>query len=164
MSYLAILVVSHLDRFTNRCWHVALDDGTSEGRPAGHDGTYQTTVTVPDFKPLEIEVEWKALPRDLMYDILQIPDKQEHIQNGLANPGFDDPPDYCEFFWTRQRAYAELGLYVSGVAERLRKYTGMPVVESRPGEWNRDVSLRETVDKVDKERAESETRQRIELE
>lgn len=35
-SYLAILVVSHLDRFANSCMHVALDDGTEYGRPAGN--------------------------------------------------------------------------------------------------------------------------------
>jgi hypothetical protein len=30
-SYLAILVVLHLDRFSNGCMAVALDDGRSEG-------------------------------------------------------------------------------------------------------------------------------------
>lgn len=36
-SYLAILVVTHLDKFANGCLSVAYDDGTSEGRPAGED-------------------------------------------------------------------------------------------------------------------------------
>jgi hypothetical protein len=158
-SYLAILVVSHLERFVNGCWHVALDDGTLEGRPAGSDGVYHTTtIKTPEFKPLDIEVEWKVLPRDLMYDILQIPDKQGHVENWLANPGFDDPPDYVEYFWTRQRDYAALGLEVSAVAKRLRKHARMPSVESPPGEWSRDVSLQEVIDKVDKERAEYEQR------
>lgn len=34
-SYLAILVVSHLDRFADGCVAVVGDDGTSYGQPAG---------------------------------------------------------------------------------------------------------------------------------
>jgi hypothetical protein len=158
-SYLAILVVSHLERFVNGCWHVALDDGTSEGQPAGRDGLYyMATVKAPEFKPLDIKVEWKVLPRDIMYDILQIPDKQDHIENRLANPGFEEPPDYSEYFWARQRDYAALGLEVSAVAKRLRTHASMPIVESPPGEWNRDIALQEAIDKVAKERADYERR------
>jgi hypothetical protein len=139
--YLSILVVSHLGRFANGCMHVALDDGTSEGRPAGNNGEYcQTTVKPPEFKPLDIEVDWKVLPKDLMYDILQIPDKREHIENRHAGIWeFDDPPDYGEFFWARRRDYAELGLHVSAGSKRLRKYAGMQIEERPPGEWNREV-------------------------
>lgn len=159
-AYLAILVVSHLDRFANACWHVALDDGTSEGRPAGRDGEYhKVTVSAPDFSPLEIKVEWKVLPKDLMYDILQIPDMREHIENRLSGVwDFDDPPDYTEFFWTRQRDYAELGLHISAVAKKLRRYADMPVEESPPGDWNREVSLQEVIDKIDAKRAAYEKR------
>ena len=158
-SYLAILVVSYLDRFANGCWHVAFDDGTSEGRPAGDDGaSYRATVKPPEFRPLDIDVEWRVLPKKLMYDILQIPDKQEHLQNGLVNPDLDDPPDYGEFFWRRRRDYAELGLYVSAVARSLRKHADMPLGETPSGEWDRDVSLQEVINSVDKERADWEQR------
>jgi hypothetical protein len=159
-SYLAIIVVSHLDRFTNGCWSVAFDDGTSEGSPAGGNGIHKTTVEAPAFRPLEIEVEWRSLPQELMYDILQIPDKQDHLENILANPGFDDPPYYGEFFWTRRRDYAQLGLHVSRVTKRLRKHARMPIVEGPPGE-NREVSLQEIINEVDNERAKWERHQRI---
>lgn len=159
-AYLAILVVSHLDRFANGCLHAALDDGSREGRPAGNNGEYrQTTVTPPEFLPLDIEVEWKVLPKDLMYEILQIPDKREHIENRIAGIWeFDDPPDYGEFFWARQRDYAELGLHVSAVAKKLRKHAKMAIDESRPGEWNREIALQEIINKVDSERAAYEKR------
>jgi hypothetical protein len=159
-TYLAVLVVSHLDRFANGCLQVALDDGTSEGRPAGNNGEYyQTTVKPPEFLPLDINVEWKVLPKDLMYDILQIPDKREHIENRITGIWeFDDPFDYGEFFWARQRDYAELGLQVSAVAKKLRKHAEMPIEESRPDEWNREVALQEVIDKVDGERAAYEKR------
>ncbi|MFT3955738.1 MAG: hypothetical protein QM722_15530 [Piscinibacter sp.] len=159
-SYLAILVVSHLDRFANGCMGVAFDDGTSEGRPAGADGIYhQATVKAPEFTPLDIKVEWKVLPRQLMYDILQIPDKQDHLNNQLAGVSeFDDPPEYTEYFWRRRRDYAELGLQVSAVAKRLREFAGLKIEEGIPGDWNRDVAMKEVIDKIDKERADWEKR------
>ncbi len=159
-SYLAILVVSHLDRFANGCMGVAFDDGTSEGQPAGADGIYhQATVKAPEFTPLDIKVEWKVLPRQLMYDILQIPDKQDHLNNQLAGVSeFDDPPEYTEYFWRRRRDYAELGLQVSAVAKRLREFAGLKIEEGIPGDWNRDVAMQEVIDKIDKERADWEKR------
>lgn len=158
-SYLAILVVSHLDRFANGCMHVAHDDGTEYGRPAGDGEYHKATVSAPDFLPLDIKVEWKVLPKDLMYDILQIPDKREHIENRIAGIWeLDDPPDYSEFFWARRRDYAELGLYVSAVAKRLRKHAGMPIEKSPPGEWSRDIAMQEMIDKIDEKRAAYEKR------
>lgn len=158
-SYLAILVVSHLDRFANGCMHVALDDGTEYGRPAGNGEYNQVTVPAPEFLPLDIKVEWKVLPKDLMYDILQIPDKREHIENRIIGIWeFDDPPDYSEFFWARQRDYAELGLHVSAVAKKLRKHAGLQIEESPPGEWNRDTAMQEIIDEIDKKRAAYEKR------
>lgn len=159
-AYLAILVVSHLDRFASGCWHVALDDGTSEGRPAGGDGEFhQVTVSAPEFLPLEIKVEWKVLPKELMYDILQIPDKREHIENRLSGVwDFDDPPEYTEFFWSRQRDYAELGLSVCAVAKKLRGFAGMPIEEKQQGDWSREVSLQDVIDLIDAKRAAHEKR------
>lgn len=160
-SYLAILVVTHLDRFANGCMDVAHDDGTSEGRPAGKDGSNQTTVSPPQFAPLDIKVEWRVLPRQLMYDILEIPAKQEHLEKQLSGVAeFDDPPDYTEFFWSRRRAYAALGLKVSGVAKRLREFAKMPTEDgSIPGDWNRDVAMQDVIDKLDAARTAYEKSQ-----
>lgn len=158
-SYLAILVGSHLDRFANGCWGCALDDGTECGQPAGGDGRYQTTVEPPHFSPLEIDVEWKVLPKSLLYDILQISDKHERISNRLANIAeHGDPYDLGEYFWVRQRDYAELGLHTSAIAKRLRTHAGLPTEEAHAGEWNRDVSLQEAIDDIDKQRAAYEKR------
>ena len=153
-SYLAILVASHLDRFANGCWSCALDDGTAYGQPAGEDGRYQTTVEPPQFNPLEIDVEWKVLPKDLMYDILQIPSKREHITSRLAGIAeHSDPYDPGDYFWSRQRDYAELGLHTLAVAKRLRKHAGLPIDEAPSGEWNRADSLQGVIDDIDQKRA-----------
>lgn len=159
-AYLAILVVSHLDRFANGCMYVAHDDGTEHGRPASQDGQYhEVTASAPEFLPLDIKVEWKVLPKNLMYEILQIPDKRDHLENRLAGIWeFDDPPEYTDFFWTRRRGYAELGLHVSTVSKKLRKHAGMPIEESPAGGWSRDAAMREVIEKIDAERAAYEQR------
>lgn len=160
-SYLAILVVSHLDRFANGCLSVAYDDGTWEGRPAAEDGVRrETTVKPPEFAPLDIKVEWRVLPRALLYDILEIPAKQEHIENQLSGVGdVDDPPDYTEFFMRRRRDYAELGLKVSGVAKRLREFAQMPIEDAIPNGWSRDVAMQEIINNLDAAHAANEKRQ-----
>lgn len=95
-----------------------------------------------------------------MYDILEIPAKQEQLENQLCGVWeFDDPPDYTEFFWRRRRDYADLGLKVSGVAKRLREFSQMPIEEGIPSDWNRDVAMQEVIDNLDAARAAYEKRQ-----
>lgn len=158
-DYLAIIVVSHLDRYVNGCLNVANDDGTDEGRPAGSDGMACSTTKPPILEPLDIEVEWKSLPRDLMYSVLRIPDKQKSLSHWLSEvKKLDDPPDFGDYFWSRRYGYAELGLEVLEVTKRLRKHAGMSIEESAPGEWSRDLAFREIMDKVSEERSEYKNR------
>jgi hypothetical protein len=158
-SYLAILVLAHLDRFVNGCLDVAFDDGTSEGQPAGMDGQcHQTTACAPLFDPLALNVDWKVLPPKLMYDILKLPYRAEQLENYLADEGFFDPPDYTDFFWTRRHGYAVLGLEVSAVASHLREYANLPLEAPIEGKLDRDEQLREQRDKIDNERAEYQDR------
>jgi hypothetical protein len=159
--YLSINVLSHLERVANQCFHVALDDGTAMGQPAGKDGEYVPTTKPPEFRPLELDVEWKVLPQDLLYAILRVPDDQAQIENRLwgIDEYDDDYPDHTEFFWVRQRDYAELALSVSNLARRLRAYGKLPpVVEPKPGEWNRDEELQNIIKRVDDARNAYERR------
>ena len=160
-TYLGVIVVSHLDRFANGCSHVAFDDGTEYGSPAGKNGEYVTTTALPAFQPLEISVDWRLLPKDLMYPILRLPDLQEQLQSSLAGvTQYDnDPPEHTEFFWVRQRGYADLGLQASDLARKLRVHAGIPVEESRPGEWNRDQNLKDVIKDIDAKRTAWERRQ-----
>lgn len=160
-AYLAIIVVSHLNRIASDCLNVAMDDGTEYGRPAGNHGQeYAPTTKPPVFRPLEIEVEWKVLPPDLMYLILRLPDLIEQIQNKLSGIlEFDDDfPDHAEYFWTRRRDFADLGLQVSGLARRLRVYALMPHDDPKQGEWNRDEEFRNVIATVDGKRRAYEDR------
>jgi len=161
-AYLAIIVVSHLDRFATGCLHVALDDGTRyDGRPAGRNEEENVpTVKPPEFQPLDLNVEWKVLPQNLMYAILLLPNKREQIQSRLAGlSDFDeDYPEHSDYFWARRRDYSELGLEASDLARRLRKHAGIPVKEPKAGAWSRDQEFRDVIVRIDDERKEAERR------
>lgn len=158
-SYLAILVVAHLDRFVNGCLEVSFDDGTSEGRPSGEDGRHQATTTAPSFDPLALSVDWKVLPAELMYGVLNIPYKTEKLQSHISGVWeFADPPDYTDAFWARQHGYATLGLEVSALAKLLRKHADLPAETPAIGDWDRDDALRAQAAKIEKARADYEAR------
>jgi hypothetical protein len=96
----------------------------------------------------------------MMYDILRIPDKRAHINQHIANVyEFDDPPDFKEHFWTRRRGYAELGLFVSSVARRLRASASLPIENEGPSHWNRHEEMRKVIAEIDEDRAAWEKRQ-----
>jgi hypothetical protein len=155
-TYLAILVVAHLDRFANACLHVAFDDGTEEGRPAGTQGCWAPTVSPPAFDPLSFKVNWKALTSDLMYDVLGMPYRIEQLEQDILEVyEHDGPPDYSEYFCKRRHGWALLGLEFSELARRLRAHAGLPALPERPDSWNRDDQLREIRDKMEREKKAS---------
>ncbi|MBS0455382.1 MAG: hypothetical protein JSS14_29130 [Proteobacteria bacterium] len=124
-TFLAVQALAHLERFIAGCLSVAYDDGTEYGRPSNGD-YHQATVDPPSFEPDSLDVDWKSLPTELMYRILEIPYLLEQIQNRLSDERFDDPPDYHEYFLTRRMRYAELGLEVHATAEMLRGHARLP--------------------------------------
>ncbi|WP_334011867.1 hypothetical protein [Burkholderia cepacia] len=149
-AYLAIVVASHLDRFANGCLSVALDDGTSEGHPAGKNGEHKPTTRAPEFLPLEIKVEWKALPREIMHAILRLPDERDQIQNrlgGIIEFNYD-PPAHAEYFWARRRDYATLGLRAGALARQLRALANLDSLEPPPNAPSRDQLLQDMIDDV----------------
>ncbi|WP_081061695.1 hypothetical protein [Burkholderia vietnamiensis] len=150
VAYLAIVVSSHLDRFANGCLSVALDDGTVEGRPAGKNGERTPTTRAPEFLPLEIKVEWKALPREVMHAILRLPDERDQIQNrlgGIIEFNYD-PPEHSEYFWARRRDYAKLGLRAGALARQLRALASLEFFEQPPSEPSRDQLLQDMINDV----------------
>jgi hypothetical protein len=135
-EYLAIRVACELDRFVYRCVDVAHDDGTSYGQ-YDKDGCARIQVTPPEFNPNDLDVDWRSLPSNLMYEILNLPNKIE-IANEAISSVFDHvagPPYYEEGFEARQLHYSELGLLAMGLAERLRKYAKLPAFEA-PENWS----------------------------
>ncbi|NOS87806.1 MAG: hypothetical protein HOP34_04575 [Methylococcaceae bacterium] len=138
LVYLTIRFACVLDTFVNSCVDVVADDGLCNGQP-DPNGDCSIQVKTPKFEPLEIEVEWKSLPSELMYELLNFPNLIES-----ANHTIDDafeylaiPPDYAEGFEKRQIQYANLGLKAHALSEKLRKIGGLPLAEVRsPEDWD----------------------------
>lgn len=157
-AYLATLVLAHLERFVDGCLDVAYDDGTSEGRPSGEDGYCQATTRIPEFEPLELKADWKAISVELMHEILNVPHRTHELKRYLSDPGFDDPPDHGEYFWTRQYEFAKLGLYVIALADRLRTFAELPAPLPGPYERTSEAILLERKQHLDEVRRVVEER------
>ena len=134
-EYLSIQVSCELERYVVRCAKVVGDDGLCQGQP-DEQGYHAIQVEVPKFDPMSLSVEWKSLPANLMYEILDFSYKAE-IANQAISDEFEyvaDPPEYSEGFEERQFQYATLGISASQLATKLRKHIGLPA--RSVGDWN----------------------------
>lgn len=147
-AYVASVAIEHLERYISACVDVAYDDGTAYGQPAGGNGYHQATTKEPKFDPHKLDVNWRILPPELIYDIFAIRSRQEHIQDYLHSPGFDDPPEYCDYFWTRRLLFAKHGQEVIEIARRLRKTGGLPEEVLTKGDWTRERAFAEVIEKA----------------
>ena len=149
-EYLAIRVVCALDSFLENCASVVLDNGVPD-----EDGYYRIRVTAEAPQIEFSDVNWKALPADLMYTILSFPNLIAEINNYVAS-SFDhaSPPEFEESFELRQREYAQLGLKVSALSDELRVRFRIPHREM--SNWDIVGYLRERNDKLSQLQADRE--------
>lgn len=154
-TYLAIIVASQLNRLASGCLDVSQDDGTTQGQPSGETGHHETTTVAPDFRPLELDVDWKLLPKELLYSILRIPDQLDQLARNISGIwDFEfDPPEHIEYFHARRRGYALLGLQASEVAKKLLSYSGLPIEKPSEGEWSRDQCMENIICDIDAKRS-----------
>ena len=134
-EYLSIQIVSMLDRFIGGCVEVVYDDGLCDGQ-SDERGYSSIQVTPPEFKPETVDVEWKSLPANLMYEVLSLPGDIEDSRGKISN-AFEylaNPPDFYEGFEERQYQYAELGLKALRLSLKLRQFSGLPAKDY--GEWD----------------------------
>ena len=152
--YLAVQVVGQLDRYVFACSEVVTDNGLSQGQRDAQ-GFLVAQVQTPKFNPESFNVEWRSIPVDLMYEILDLPYKAEvaaHIIEGASENS--NPPDFDDFFEERQLQYSELGLQAAAIANRLRKLAKLPersVAHWDPIEWMK--KYKSDIEKLRNERA-----------
>ena len=146
-EYLAILVSCQLEKFIAGCAGVAGDDGLCEGQ-TDKDGYSSIQVESPTLALNDLKVEWKVLPANLMYSILQFPYKAELVAQ-KTNYEFNhaSPPDYSEAFEERQLQYSILGMEASRLVAQLLKYVALP--EAKQDEWDPIAFMREQKAKID---------------
>lgn len=125
-EYLALTVVPLLERFAHRCRLVSMDDGTDDyGQPSGQDERCEIVVPDPEFKPDAIVVDWKSVPAEISFFVLQLPYRLEMMRSDYSGEySYDDTPDYTPFFNARRLSFATLGIEVLNVSAKLRKIIG----------------------------------------
>jgi len=134
VEYLSIQVSCALERYVAHCAKVVSDDGLCYGQP-NKDGYSSIQVLPPTFEPESLKVEWKSLPANLMYEVLDFPYKAEiasqSVENAFEN---DHPPDFDVGFEERHFQYATLGIVASKLAAELRQHVGLPARSA--GDWD----------------------------
>jgi hypothetical protein len=150
--FLAVQVVGRLDRYVFACSEVTTDDGLSQGQRNEH-GYCVAQVKPPEFSPETLSVEWRSLPGDLLYEILDLPYKAEvasHIVEGASENAH--PPDFDDYFEERQLQYASLGLQAAVIAGRLRRHAKLP--ERSTAHWDPIAWMNDKKSKIEATRAE----------
>ncbi len=157
-EYLSIQVSCELERYMAKCAEVVGDDGLCEGQ-TDEDGYHAIQVQTPKFDPMSLDVEWKSLPGDLMYEILDFPYRAE-IANQAINAVFEyeaGPPEYWEGFEERQLQYVTLGLAASQLAKKLRKHVDMAA--RSVGDWDPVRYMEEKKSTIEARRAKRAIRE-----
>jgi len=127
LEFLSINVICMLDSFVSSCVDIVCDDGLVYGQ-YNDQGSRSKQVKAPDFQPQELDVNWKCLPRYLMYEVLNLRSEIE-IANRQISAVFeygDGAPDYYDAFQERQFQYASLGLKAHFITQKLRKTAKFP--------------------------------------
>ncbi|MGY6564207.1 MAG: hypothetical protein ACXIU5_05660 [Halomonadaceae bacterium] len=126
-AYLAARTSILLDKYVLACAEVVADDGLCYGQP-DKDGYHSPQVEPPSLELQQLEVEWRSLPVQLMYEILDLPYKTEVAERSIqgVKEHVASPPDFEEFFEERQLQYAQLGLLAAELSTRLRKHARLP--------------------------------------
>lgn len=110
-EFLSIQMIYLLERFISGCAEVVSDDGLCHGQ-TDKGGYRSIQVSAPEFNPSEVEVKWKSLPTNLMYELLNFPSSVE-ATNFRISGAFEyaaTPPDFDEGFEERQCQYAKTNM------------------------------------------------------
>lgn len=151
-KYLIIRVVCELDRYTNSCAQVVGDTGVGYEMP-DEDGGRTPQVPAPKLDLGFFDVDWKCLPIELLYEVLNFPQKDENARQ-IVNNIFDFADHHAEYadeaFEERQFQYAGLGIEASQLATKLREQLKLP--ERNVTEWNSITYMRDHFDKIERKK------------
>lgn len=146
-KYLAIRVVTILDRFVDQCAVASIDDGHLEGWR--DEATVTTDAPAPVTFPED--VDWRSIDHLLAYDLLALDNKIHDAKQAInAASEYSSPPDHDEYYEARRYHYALLGIEAARLARILRDTHDLP--RRTFGEWNPETKLQETHAEIAAER------------
>ena len=135
VGYLAVRLVTELDRLVVACAEIVADDGLNDGQ-RDENGYCRPQVPYPAFDPIRFEVDWKWLAPSVAFAILDLPYKIETAQRHASNEFEygDGPPDFTDGFEARQIDFGQIGLEAHRLAADLRDFAGLPARKHET--WN----------------------------
>lgn len=151
--YLAIRTVCTLDPFVSECCDVVLDDGLPDQDGDMHPRVGDPTLSLPE------DVDWKSVKPDLMYRVLDFPNKLDIARQTISWVANEvaGPPDHREYFQERTIQYGQLGLIAYALAEEIRETYSIP--ERDYGNWHPKKTLEDALVETKKEQEASRSRQ-----
>lgn len=127
LQYLGVQASFALDAYVHGALEVVCDDGLDDGQRDDR-GFLQPIAEYPEIRPEKLDVEWTALPADLMHEIFDLPIRTKDAIGAigqLAEYGIG-PPDYEDYFEERVIQFASLGLHAADLADRIRSLAALP--------------------------------------
>ncbi|CRD48004.1 hypothetical protein [Stenotrophomonas indicatrix] len=148
-AYLAAIVGGALDTLISGCSDVVGDNGQVDT-----DGYSHPRAAHPQFDPQKLDVEWRTIPPDLLFDIQDLPYQLLFAEGAISDASeyAATPPDYEEYFEERQFQFARLGLHCISIADRLRAHAKL-TARSKSYQWDPKVHFQQKIEKIEAQRA-----------
>jgi len=123
-QHLGIRLVLVLDKLVADCYNAVHDPLFTDEQGFTHSSVPNPEFTLPEGG------DYRALPTQLMYDIMSMPNRLNAIREGMDAVGEQSsPPDYEEYFQYRDENLSKLGLRAIGQIESLCKRYKIPPPE-----------------------------------
>lgn len=123
-QHLGIRLVLALDKLVGDCYSAVNDPLTTD-----RNGLTVSTVPNPQFA-LPEGGDYRALPTQIMYDIMSMPNRLVAIEESLAwESEYSSPPDYEEYYVARAEKLSVFGLKAIGQIESLCALYRIPAPE-----------------------------------
>ena len=123
--YLAIRLVSFIDRYVQGCVEVTGDSGSPMESDEDYHPEDYSPAEYPVFDVHSLDVDWKSIDPNLMYDVLSFPNQIDAANRIIAEEARCNPAE-IEINLERRYQYTILGLTISKVADKLRREYQIP--------------------------------------
>ena len=141
--YAAVRIIILLDEYAHRCVSVVSDNGTCMGGPAGKteqgEEYYASQISQPEPPSFPDDIDWRSIKFKLNYRILSFPNSARATDRNIDEwETNSSPPEFDEWFDSRQEGYAHLGLEAVNSIKELRKEFSLPETPLKFWDWGWD--------------------------
>jgi hypothetical protein len=141
-QHLGIQLVLVLDKLVADCYNAVNDPLFTD-----EQGYTHSSIPNPEFELPE--GDYRALPTQLMYDIMSMPNRLNAIKEGMNSVGENSsPPDYEEYYQYRDENLSKLGLRAIGQIDSLCKKYKIPLPE-KPKHYDPELDLISRLDRLE---------------